>query len=115
MSDLTIDTRRDGDLAISRLKGEARLEVIGRLTEGARKQIGEGAKHLLFGCADLEFVDSASLGALIEIGKECAAAGGSLVLFGVPPRLRRIMKAMGLESRFKTASDEPGARHLVST
>ncbi len=111
--DLKIETRRDGPLLISTLAGEARLEQIARLTDDTKKQLGAGAKHVLLGCSGLRFVDSASLGAFIEIGKECAAGGGSLVLFGVTPRLRRIMKAMGLESRFKTAADEASARTLV--
>jgi anti-anti-sigma factor len=113
VNDLRIETRRDGDVLVALLSGEARLEQIGRFQEEARKQAGTGAKHVLLGLSRLDFVDSASLGAFIEVSDACGAAGGRLVLFGVPPRLKRTMKATGLEARFTVAPDEAAARRLL--
>ena len=113
MSDLTIEARRDGARAVLKLKGEARLEGVSKLYEAARTAKKDGAKHLLLGFQGLDFVDSASLGALIELEKEYKAAGGGVVLFSCPARFLRTLDASGLKGRFPIAADEAAAGKLV--
>jgi anti-anti-sigma factor len=109
VSGLSIDARRDGGTAIVTLKGEARLEEIQRLYDTARAMKKEGAKRLLLGLQGLDFVDSASIGAFIELEKEFKAAGGSVVLFAAGRRLVRTIEDMGLKGRFTVVADEAAA------
>jgi anti-anti-sigma factor len=113
VSGLSIDARRDGPVAVLKLKGEARLEEVSRLYESARTAKKEGAKHLLVGLQGLEFVDSASMGAFIELEREYKEAGGSMVLFSCGRRFLRLMDDMGLKGRFPVAADEASAARLV--
>jgi anti-anti-sigma factor len=113
VSGLTIDARRDGPVAVLKLRGEARLEEVSRLYDAARAAKKDGAKHLLLGLLGLEFMDSASVGAFIELDKEYKASGGSLVLFSCGRRILRLMDDMGLKTRFPIAADEASAAKMV--
>lgn len=113
MGDLTIDATRDGTVGVIRLKGEARLELIDTLRNEARRLAAAGAKHLLLVLVDVAFIDSASIGVVIELQKEIEGKGGTLVLVGITPRFRRMIEGMGLLGRFRTAPDEAAARKLL--
>lgn len=113
MSDLVIDARQDGDFGLVRLKGEARLEEADALRKSGRGLLTGGVKHLLIGVKELSFADSASIGTLMELGKDCAARGGTVVLHGCSKRFLKVLDAMGLSGRFKTAANEAAARKVV--
>ena len=110
MADLKIESRRDGPFGLIRLEGEARLEVIDGLRAAARLLKADGAKHLLVSMKDILFLDSASVGAVLEIQRECTEAGGVLVLYALPGRIARMLDAMGLTGRLRIATCEPAAR-----
>jgi anti-anti-sigma factor len=113
MTGLTVARRKDGDIGIITLKGEARLEEVHLLDDAARDARDEGARHILMDCSRLAFMDSASAGSFIRLEKELTGAGGTLVLYAVPRVIHRLFDAAGLMDRFKTAADEAGARALV--
>jgi anti-anti-sigma factor len=115
VGDLHVETKRDGDFGILRLKGEARLEEAETVRTAARGLIAGGSKHLLVGVRELTFADSASIGTLIELQKECMAHGGGFVLHGCSGRLSKMLDAMGLASRFKTAATEAAAKKAVGS
>jgi anti-anti-sigma factor len=113
MPDLQVETKRDGDFGILRLKGEARLEEIGAVRTAARTLLEDGSKHILVGVRELTFADSASIGVLMELQKDALTRGGGFVLHGCSPRFSKMLDAMGLGSRFKTASTEAAAKKAV--
>ncbi len=113
MGDLVIDARRDGEFGIVRLKGEARLEEADALRKSGRGLLASGAKHLIIGIKDLGFADSASIGTFMELHKDCTARGGAMVLHGCSARFLKVLDAMGLSGRFKTAANEAAARKAV--
>jgi anti-anti-sigma factor len=110
---LEVSLRHDGDVALLRLHGEARQEVIHNLSEQAQKAVEGGAKSLILDCARLAFMDSASTGALIRLEQEVSGRGGRLVLHSVPRVIHRMLGAAGLDGRFRLARDEEQARSLV--
>jgi stage II sporulation protein AA (anti-sigma F factor antagonist) len=113
MGDLVVETKRDGDFGILRLKGEARLEEVDALRKATRSLLQDGSKHILIGVRELTFADSASIGVLMEIQKDALTRGGGFVLHGCSPRFSKMLDAMGLGSRFKTASTEAAAKKAV--
>ena len=110
MAGLDIDARREGPIALLKLSGEARLEVIDALRSTARTLRTEGAKHFVLSLKDVKFVDSASVGILLELQKETTAGGGQLVLCAIPARIARMFDAMALTGRFRIAATEEKAR-----
>jgi anti-anti-sigma factor len=110
MPGLSVASRREEELGFLDLRGEARLEEIPHLRGAARGLLEGGAKSLLVGTSKLEFVDSASIGAFLELDGECRTRGGTLVVYGPSPRLRRVIADTGLDGRFRVAADEAAAR-----
>jgi anti-anti-sigma factor len=115
VGDLVVETKRDGEFGILRLKGEARLEEVDALRNAARGLLTDGIRHLLVGVRELTFADSASIGVLMELQKESMTKGGGFVLHGCSPRFTKMLDAMGLGSRFKTASTEAAAKKSVGS
>nr|WP_244993792.1 STAS domain-containing protein [Actinomadura coerulea] len=99
VSPLEVTTRPDGGRAVIRLCGE--LDVAGsqelrvRLDE-ARREHGD---HLVLDLTDLEFMDSGGLSVIVACYKAATAAGGSLVLAGPRPIVRRALEITGLHRR----------------
>ena len=110
MADLKIDARREGAIGLVRLSGEARLELIDGLKAAVRRLRTEGAKCVLLSLKDMTFVDSASVGAVLELDKEISAGSGSLVLCAIPVRVAKMLDAMGLSGRLKIAANEAAGR-----
>ena len=113
MADLVVESKRDGDFALLRLKGEARLEEVDGVRSAARALLSDGSKHLLIGVRELTFADSASIGVLMELQKEAMARGGGFVLHGCSPRFLKLLEAMGLGNRFRTAATETAAKKAI--
>lgn len=111
---LEVLLRRDGPVGVLTLAGEARLEVIHNLEEPVAQALGEGARSLILDLGRLEFMDSASTGALIRLEKDLTAAGGRLVLCAVPRVIQRLFDAAGLADRFRQVPDQDRARQILS-
>jgi anti-sigma B factor antagonist len=114
VADLIVRSKREGKVAVLVVSGEARLECIDALRKEGRALAASGVSNLLVDLAGLTFADSASVGALLEMQKACAAAGGRFVLFGCSARLSRQMADMGLTGRFVLAPDEGAARKALA-
>jgi anti-anti-sigma factor len=110
MVGLSVSAHREDEIGFLELRGEARLEDIPHLQGAARGLIAGGARTLLVGAGGVEFADSASIGTLLDLEKECRVRGGSLVLYDLKPRLRRLVADTGLADSFRIAADEAAAR-----
>ncbi len=55
-------------------------------------------KSIIFDCAELEFIDSTTLGTFVKIHKQLAADGKVLTLVNVPPRIRKLFEICALDS-----------------
>ncbi len=113
-SGLEVASRREGEVGVLTLTGEARLEVIHALDEAAAGLRGQGVRHLVLGCDGLSFMDSASISSFLRLDNDFRSSGGSLVLAGVPPVLTRLFTATGITRRFSVAPDERAAVELAS-
>lgn len=114
MVGLSVESRRDGDVAVLVLKGEARLEAVEPLREAARVLIDAGVARIVVDAAQLAFADSASIGVLLDVQRRAERAGGGLVLCGASQRFRRTLDAMGLLPRLKLLADEASARAALA-
>jgi anti-anti-sigma factor len=113
MGDLTFEPRVDGPVGCLALSGEVRVELIPTLHGAARQALGGGARHLLVDVSRLGFVDSASLGALLQLSRERAAAGGRMVLVAPSRAVDRVLDACGMRAQFAIAASESAARALL--
>jgi anti-anti-sigma factor len=107
---LEVTSRRDGPLGVLTLVGEARLETSEAIRTKGAALLSTGATHLLVDVRSLAFVDSASLGALIELQSRISETGGRMILLGPTERVKRVIGVTGLSGHLRVAPDEATAR-----
>jgi len=107
--DLFVETRREGDVGFLLLAGEARLELCESLRTRARELLAAGASHLVVDVDGLTFVDSASMGVMLEMRRRAAEKGGNLTFVRSTERFRRRLDDMGLRAQFAYASSDADA------
>ena len=110
MADLTVTSRREGPVGVLTVIGEARLENSDAIRTKGVALLQTGAVHLLVDVRAMAFVDSASIGLLLDVQKHIPSGGGRMILVGPTERIRKIISAMGLSGHIRTAPDEIAAR-----
>ena len=75
--------------------------------------IGNGERNILVDLTNCSFCDSSGLSALLLGNRLCNNAKGSLVLFGVAPRVRGMIDLIGFESVLKVAETREAAKRLL--
>ena len=80
---------------------EGTVTLAGRLdaaeAEGARDVFLKLGGPLVVDCSRLEYISSAGLGLLVEAHKRLAAAGQSMRLVRLQPRVRNVLAYAGLD------------------
>ncbi|WP_165978253.1 STAS domain-containing protein [Actinomadura darangshiensis] len=99
MPPLEVTTRPDGGRAVLRLCGELDIACSDDLRRHLNEARREHGDHLVLDMTDLEFMDSHGLSVIVAYYKSATAAGGSLVLAGPRPIVRRALEITGLHRR----------------
>jgi anti-anti-sigma factor len=63
----------------------------------------------------IDFLSSSGVALLIGLRRRVEAAGGSIVLFGVHPHVKDLLRIMKIEPLFRTADDEESALAALSS
>jgi anti-anti-sigma factor len=71
--------------------------------------IGSGEKNLLVDLSTVTYVDSATIGCLMDLYRQATAAGGSLKLTGVQKRVETMLTMTGAQNFLEIHADEPSA------
>ena len=107
---LEITQRETNGIYLLALKGRL---VLGLENNGLRTMIdnllSSGATRIVVNLEDVNFVDSAGLGALIEIHRKTKAKGGRLVLTNLGPKLRQALEIARLLTIFEISATEADA------
>ena len=87
--------------------------VLGEESSGFRTTVdnllSSGATRIVVNLEHVNYVDSAGLGALIEMHRKTAAKGGRLVLSNLGPNLKRALEIARLLPIFETCTTEAAA------
>jgi anti-anti-sigma factor len=105
---LTID--RAVDATIVRVN-EPRLlyPLLADFTSSIASLIGAGERRLLIDLSAVTAVDSATIGCLMDLHREAAAAGGALKLAGVQKRVETMLDMTGAHEVLDVHPDGPSA------
>ena len=107
---LEITQRETNGIYLLTLSGRL---VLGRESNGLRTTIDNlllaGATKIVVGLEQVNFVDSAGLGTLIEIHRKTKAKGGRLMLTNLGPKLRQALEIARLLPIFETCATESEA------
>lgn len=83
----------DADRLILQLKGKLSLETVHNFIQTAR---GEKAAHLILNMSDVSFLDSAGVGALVQLFVHRRSLGKTFALSGLSKHSHAVMEVAGL-------------------
>lgn len=105
---LTTDSAQG--IAIVRV-GESRLmyPLLSEFSSAIAGLIAGGEKKILVDLSPVGYVDSATIGCLMDLYRQAAAAGGTLKLSGVQRRVETMLTMTGAQNFIEVHGDEGGA------
>jgi anti-sigma B factor antagonist len=107
---LEITQRESNGICLLTLKGRL---VLGDESNGLRTMVenlvSSGVTKIVIGLEQVNYVDSAGLGTLIEIHRKTKAKSGRLLLAHLGPKLRQALELAGLLTIFETSATEADA------
>jgi anti-sigma B factor antagonist len=107
---MNVKTDHTGGVAIVRV-GETRLmyPILSDFSTAVSGLVAAGQKRILIDLTPVTYVDSATIGCLMDLYRQAAAAGGSLKLAGVQKRVETMLTMTGAHNFIQLFADEPSA------
>ena len=107
---MNLTTDRTQGVAIVRIH-ESRLmyPLLSEFAGTLSGLIGSGEQKLLLDLSSVTYVDSATIGCLMDLYRQATAAGGALKLTGVQKRVETMLTMTGAHSFLEIHPDEPSA------
>src|SRR6476646_1363421 len=107
---MNVKTDHNGGVAIVRV-GETRLmyPILSDFSTAVSGLIAAGQKHILIDLTPVTYVDSATIGCLMDLYRQVHASGGHLKLSGVQKRVETMLTMTGAQNFIEIHGDEPSA------
>ncbi len=107
---MNLTTHRANDIAIIRV-GESRLmyPLLSEFSSAVTTLIGAGERKVVVDLSPVGYVDSATIGCLMDLYRQAAAAGGILKLSGVQKRVETMLTMTGAQNFIEVHPDESAA------
>jgi anti-sigma B factor antagonist len=107
---MNLTTDRSQGTAIVRI-GETRLmyPLLADFSGAVMSLVSAGEKQVLIDLSKVTYVDSATIGCLMDLYRQTSAAGGALRLAGVQKRVETMLTMTGAHNFLKMFPDEASA------
>src|SRR6187455_3424448 len=107
---MNLTTDRAQGVAIVRV-GETRLmyPLLADFSGAVMALLTSGDKKVMIDLSKVTYVDSATIGCLMDLYRQATAAGGQLKLAGVQKRVETMLTMTGAQSFLEIHADEPSA------
>ncbi|HVC21130.1 MAG TPA: STAS domain-containing protein [Vicinamibacterales bacterium] len=107
---MNLTTDESGGVSIIRV-GEARLmyPLLSEFATTVARLLATGHRQILIDLSTVTYVDSATIGCLMDLYRQATAVGGRLKLSGVQKRVETMLTLTGAQNFLEIHHDEPGA------
>jgi len=107
---MNLTTHRTEDVSVVRVN-ETRLmyPILSDFANTITSLIGNGERKLLLDLSTVTYVDSATIGCLMDLYRQASAAGGALKLAGVQKRVETMLSMTGAHNFLEIHPDEASA------
>ena len=107
---MNLATDRSQGVAIVRIN-EARLmyPLLSEFANTVTTLLGAGERKVLLDMSAVTYVDSATIGCLMDLYRQANAAGGALKLSGVQKRVETMLTMTGAQNFLEIHADEASA------
>ena len=107
---MNLSSERTQGVVIIRV-GEAKLmyPMLSDFSESISALVAEGESKVVIDMSQVSYVDSASIGCLMDLYRQTTQAGGSLKLAGVQKRVETMLTMTGTQNFIELHADEAAA------
>lgn len=107
---MNLTTEQHGAVAIVRI-AETRVmyPMLGDLSDAISSLVAAGRRNILIDLAPVTYVDSATIGCMMDCYRMVKNAGGLLKLSGVQKRVETMLTMTGAQNFIQIHADEPSA------
>jgi anti-sigma B factor antagonist len=107
---MNLTTEHNADVAIVRV-GEARMmyPLLADFSGAVAQLLATGQRKVLLDFSKVTYVDSATIGCLMDLYRQTTAAGGTIKLAGVQKRVETMLTMTGAQNFIEVHPDEPSA------
>ena len=107
---MNLHTEQAGAVAIVRV-GDTRLmyPMLADFSAAVNTLVASGKHDILIDLTPVTYVDSATIGCLMDLYRQVRAAGGQLKLSGVQKRVETMLTLTGAQNFIEIHADEPTA------
>ena len=107
---MNVHTEQSGGVAIVRV-GDARLmyPMLGEFAAAVSGLVAAGKPDILIDLTPVTYIDSATIGCLMDLYRQVNTAGGRLKLSGVQRRVETMLTLTGAQNFIEIHADEPTA------
>jgi anti-sigma B factor antagonist len=107
---MNLKTEEHGRVSIVRV-GEPRLmyPILSDFSSAITSLVSAGKNDILIDMTPVTYVDSATIGCLMDLYRQVHNAGGQLKLSGVQKRVETMLTMTGAQNFIEIHADEPGA------
>jgi anti-sigma B factor antagonist len=107
---MNLETESRGDVRIVRVREERLVySMLGSFFAEISKVIEGGARKVVLDLSDVAYVDSASVGCLMDIYRTMAEKSGVIRLLGLQERVETMVSMTGLHNFMELYRDEAAA------
>lgn len=105
-----VTTTRVGEVVVLRVQ-EARLTypILADFAKAATDLVAQGEKKIVLNLAMVTYVDSATIGCLMDLYRQATTAGGQLKLAGVQKRVETMLSMTGAQHFLEVFAEESAA------
>jgi anti-anti-sigma factor len=107
---MNLTITRTGDVTVVRV-GEARLmyPLLSDFASSVTSLLNAGERKLVIDLTGVNYIDSASIGCLMDLYRQASAASGKLKLAGVQKRVETMLTMTGAQNFLEIHPDEASA------
>ncbi|MDQ3346541.1 MAG: STAS domain-containing protein [Acidobacteriota bacterium] len=107
---MNLTTDHANGVAVVRI-GESRLmyPLLSEFATVVTQLIASGERKVIVELSAVGYVDSATIGCLMDLYRQASAAGGALKLAGVQKRVETMLTMTGAQNFIEVHPDEPSA------
>ena len=107
---MNVTTEQSGKVSIVRV-GEPRLmyPILSDFSTAVAALVASGQNDIVIDLTPVTYVDSATIGCLMDLYRQVSGAGGRLKLSGVQKRVETMLTMTGAQNFIEIHPDEPSA------
>jgi anti-anti-sigma factor len=107
---MNVLTEQSGDVDIVRVRDTRLLyPMLGDFSASVNGLVAAGRRRILIDLTPVTYIDSATIGCLMDLYRQIHAAGGHLKLSGVQKRVETMLNLTGTQNFIEIHADEPSA------